>query len=208
MLSSTSDANYFNPITPKMILPNGEIKSTIKGNSFIHTNEEDSFCTVLIDPILTEGVELIEFIFHGHEDELFSVGIAESSKVFGQYESPYGRMNNQLIMNIKQLKGELSHIIRDNKLSYPVLGNSPFHCEQKVSIEVDMNTTPRTLTFFIDGEEQKNSVISIPKSIRFFACILKQGSSFEISKFQRLTYSKASGVKQSLAWIWGEMWKQ
>ncbi|KAA6401638.1 MAG: hypothetical protein EZS28_002831 [Streblomastix strix] len=58
----------------------------------------------------------------------------------------------------------------------------PFTCGQKVSIELDMTSTPRRATFFVDGKVQQNTVTDLPKAIRFFAFIQKAGSSFQITK--------------------------
>ncbi|KAA6360842.1 MAG: hypothetical protein EZS28_043631 [Streblomastix strix] len=92
--------------------------------------------------------------------------------------------------------------------STPVEGNSPFNCGQKISIEADMKSNPRKVTFFIDGVEQKNSVVNIPEAVRFYVFVRKPGSSFQVTRFERLPSSSARGVPGSKQWEWGNDWKQ
>ncbi|KAA6397296.1 MAG: hypothetical protein EZS28_007177 [Streblomastix strix] len=71
-----------------------------------------------------------------------------------------------------------------------------------------MTSNPRRAIFFVDGFEQKNFVIGIPQKSRFYAFISKESSSFQITKFEKLTQSSFRGVPGSKGWEWGKDWKQ
>ncbi|KAA6357432.1 MAG: hypothetical protein EZS28_047041, partial [Streblomastix strix] len=66
----------------------------------------------------------------------------------------------------------------------------------------------RRAIFFIEGVEQKNFVIGIPQKIRFYAFISKESSSFQITKFEKLTQSSFRGAPESKGWEWGQWWIQ
>ncbi|KAA6358999.1 MAG: hypothetical protein EZS28_045473, partial [Streblomastix strix] len=78
---------------------------------------------------------------------------------------------------------------------------------QRISVEVDLNSSPRKAVFFVDGIQQKNYVTGIPKKIRFFAFVLQSGSSFHITRSERLRQSSAHIDADSVAWKWGKDWK-
>ncbi|KAA6369799.1 MAG: hypothetical protein EZS28_034674, partial [Streblomastix strix] len=48
-----------------------------------------------------------------------------------------------------------------------IAGNAKIEDGQTVALELNMSTTPRTLTFFINGQQQPISVNNIPSSIKF-----------------------------------------
>ncbi|KAA6333780.1 MAG: hypothetical protein EZS28_053129 [Streblomastix strix] len=62
--------------------------------------------------------------------------------------------------------------------------------------------------FFIDGEQQKNYVTGVPDKIRFFAFVQQAGSSFHITRSERLRQSSARIDADSVAWKWGQNWKK
>ncbi|KAA6374824.1 MAG: hypothetical protein EZS28_029649 [Streblomastix strix] len=123
------------------------------------------------------------------------------------YQSIYvGRRSIRFIDN-----GDLEHVIRcdhGRQVSCPVEGNQSFDCGQRVSVEIDLKSSPRKAVLFIDGVQQKNYVIGIPKKIRVFAFVQQKGSSFHVTEFERLAYSSARIDTNSVAWKWGKDWKQ
>ncbi|KAA6375979.1 MAG: hypothetical protein EZS28_028496, partial [Streblomastix strix] len=54
-----------------------------------------------------------------------------------------------------------------------------------------MNSVPSKVVFFIDEEQQKNQVIGLQDKIRFFAFVQQAGSSFHITRSERLRQSSA-----------------
>ncbi|KAA6394142.1 MAG: hypothetical protein EZS28_010333, partial [Streblomastix strix] len=66
-----------------------------------------------------------------------------------------------------------------------------------------MTSKPRRAVIFIDGVEQKISVVNIPKAVRFYVFVSKPNSSFQVTRFERLPSSSARGVPGSKQWEWG-----
>ncbi|KAA6380528.1 MAG: hypothetical protein EZS28_023944, partial [Streblomastix strix] len=58
------------------------------GTSFVHTNSNDNWCTVTVDPIVESGISKVEFVFEGHEQKEFCFGICKASEVFKQKQGP------------------------------------------------------------------------------------------------------------------------
>ncbi|KAA6378188.1 MAG: hypothetical protein EZS28_026285 [Streblomastix strix] len=107
--------------------------------------------------------------------------------------------------------GDLQNLIkfeRVHQVSFPAKGNQIFQCGQRLQIEVDLKSVPSKVVFFIDGEQQKNYVTGVPDKIRFFAFAQQAGSSFHITRSERLRQSSARIDADSVAWKWGENWKQ
>ncbi|KAA6398231.1 MAG: hypothetical protein EZS28_006244 [Streblomastix strix] len=71
-----------------------------------------------------------------------------------------------------------------------------------------MTSNPRRAVFFVDGVEQKNSVVNIPEAIRFFVYVKRLNSSFKITRFERIPVSFARGTQGSKQWKWGKDWIQ
>ncbi|KAA6358550.1 MAG: hypothetical protein EZS28_045924 [Streblomastix strix] len=71
-----------------------------------------------------------------------------------------------------------------------------------------MESNPRSLTFFNDDKEQPNFVINIPKAVRIWCFIWRQGASFKITKFEFLSTPTARHGKGSRAWEYGKEWKR
>ncbi|KAA6376908.1 MAG: hypothetical protein EZS28_027565 [Streblomastix strix] len=71
-----------------------------------------------------------------------------------------------------------------------------------------MESKPRRAVFFIDGVQQKNSVVNIPNAVRFYVYVSKPNSSFQVTRFERLPVSSARGVPGSRQWYWGTNWIQ
>jgi prefoldin subunit 5 len=69
----------------------------------------------------------------------------------------------------------LSLLFRDGNISVnnkQKPGNAPWKDKgTDVMMEVNMSSTPRTLRFFVNGEQQKMSFINIPTSIQFAVCL-------------------------------------
>ncbi|KAA6363990.1 MAG: hypothetical protein EZS28_040483 [Streblomastix strix] len=70
-------------------------------------------------------------------------------------------------------------------------------------MELNMDSNPRTLTYFIDDVEQMEYVTNIPAAVRFFAVLFYQNSSFKIERFDRLSvpYAKHEGSQEKQ---WGQ----
>ncbi|KAA6357612.1 MAG: hypothetical protein EZS28_046861, partial [Streblomastix strix] len=91
---------------------------------------------------------------------------------------------------------------------YWIEGNSGFSGGSRIGMELNMESNPRSLTFFIDDKEQKNFVINIPKAVRIFCYILLEGASFKINKFEFLSTPTARHGEGSRALEYGKKWKK
>ncbi|KAA6359483.1 MAG: hypothetical protein EZS28_044990, partial [Streblomastix strix] len=158
------------------------------GSIFKITSENNIDSTVLVDPVINSGITYFEVIFRDHEGGQFRMGVADAKLSFGAGEAPqeYGSI------------GDLLHIGTTTK------GNTKYLCGQRVGVEVDMKSTPRTVTFFVDDIEQPNRIVGVPAAIRFFAFISISNSSFEIKRLKRRFQSSARGVKGTRSLEWGK----
>ncbi|KAA6385487.1 MAG: hypothetical protein EZS28_018984 [Streblomastix strix] len=67
-----------------------------------------------------------------------------------------------------------------------------------------MDSTPRTLTFFKNDEEQMNYVSNIPAAVRAF--LSREGESFQVLKFEALSEPTAKHGAGSRVWEYGTEW--
>ncbi|KAA6364864.1 MAG: hypothetical protein EZS28_039610 [Streblomastix strix] len=85
-------------------------------------------------------------------------------------------------------------------------GNKSFVKDGTITMELNMDSSPRTLTFFNQGKEQKNYVKGLPPAIRLWAYFLAVGAIFEVTQFERLDSPTAKHGPKSVGWRWGEQW--
>ncbi|KAA6375009.1 MAG: hypothetical protein EZS28_029464 [Streblomastix strix] len=155
----------------------------------IHSDNWGS-STVAFNPIISSGIVRFGGFFEDpNYGPDFSIGIADSSAVFGSSESPFEGENEKKTVCYSEY-GWISHIGED------ILGNSLIELNESVSCEVNMNIFPRTLTFFYDNQEQ-------PVSIWLYV----PNSSFTINRFENVQYSSAKGVSNGKVFEWGKEWK-
>ncbi|KAA6386985.1 MAG: putative serine/threonine-protein kinase Nek6 [Streblomastix strix] len=181
------------------IIPNKE-HAYQQGLKIIHKNNWGQ-STVAFNPIISSGIVRFGGFFENHPVANFSIGIADSSAVFGSNERPYSGENEKKTVCYWRT-GEISHI------GYSIPGNSRIESNKSVSCEVNMNISPRTLTFFYENKEQGLSVRNIPSSIRFYIFLYKENSSFTINRFENVQYSSAKGVSNGKVFEWGKEWKK
>ncbi|KAA6348414.1 MAG: hypothetical protein EZS28_051978 [Streblomastix strix] len=82
-----------------------------------------------------------------------------------------------------------------------------FKTKDRLAIEVNMNSNPRTVGFFVNDAEQRLYVVNIPPAIRFW-CYISQNNSFKVLKFESLSKPKADPGFFSKKRQWGEEWKK
>ncbi|KAA6372278.1 MAG: hypothetical protein EZS28_032194, partial [Streblomastix strix] len=80
-----------------------------------------------------------------------------------------------------------------------VSGNAEFDKGNYVALELNMDSTPRTLTFFVDDEEQPQYITYIPESVSFWVFLFEVDSSFKVTKFERLRNPTAKHGPESVA---------
>ncbi|KAA6369855.1 MAG: hypothetical protein EZS28_034618, partial [Streblomastix strix] len=169
-------------------------------NKIIRTNKGIQ-STVAFNPAITSGIVRFGGFFKDHPRWTFIIGITDSSAVFGSNEWPWEGENEKKTV-LYWNDGDLQQI------GDTIKGNSRIEENKTVSVEVNMNIRPRTLTFFYDNQEQPVSVTNIPSSIRFYIFLIDNNSSFTITEFSNVQYSSAKGgIKGQRIVEWGKKWK-
>ncbi|KAA6368663.1 MAG: hypothetical protein EZS28_035810, partial [Streblomastix strix] len=190
-----------NIINYQSIIPNpGHVIQ--QENKIIRTNK-GSWSTVAFNPVITSGIVRFGGFFKDHPGWLdFIIGIADSSAVFCSNELPHYYENDKKTVRYGK-DGNLNHI------GDYISGNSRIEENKTVTMEVNMNIRPRTLTFFYENQEQPVSIADIPSSIRFYIYLFDKNSSFTITEFSNVQYSSAKGGIEGQRIVeWGKEWKK
>ncbi|KAA6375855.1 MAG: hypothetical protein EZS28_028618, partial [Streblomastix strix] len=165
----------------------------IEQNTFIHTDENENYSVVLFDPVISKGIYKIKIL---NVIDLQGVGIADQSVQYGRNEWPDdSQYENRIVYYMRN--GQIQH--QKDKIE----GNTNFLLNnQCVSMEVNMDSNPRMLTFFVDDKEQPNFVIDIPNSVRFWL-----NSQFKVIGFEKLSSPSAKHGHGSHGFQFGKKWK-
>ncbi|KAA6371556.1 MAG: putative MAP kinase kinase family domain protein, partial [Streblomastix strix] len=151
--------------TPLISYPDDVI---INQNLFTHTNENDYNCTVLFNPVINSGITKFEIFTI---QDIFKLGIAEESALYERKESPFPNREKRSILY--KSDGTIHHI------DFHMEGNSVFGKGHTIAMELNLNSNPTTLTFFLNNKEQNIYVTHIPAAVRFWVCISNKGSAFK-----------------------------
>ncbi|KAA6362963.1 MAG: hypothetical protein EZS28_041510, partial [Streblomastix strix] len=178
-----------------------QVTAQQQGNVIIHALDNYDNSTVAYNPIVTNGIVRFEGKFQNHKEFPYKIGIADASVVFGSKKDPADNEYNGKIV-CYQNNGNLNHI---NKKG--IAGNCKIEDGQTVALEVNMTSSPRTLTFFINGQQQPISVCNIPPSIRFWINLCVQNQTFTLTRFERINSPSTTGVQNSKVMQWGQNWK-
>ncbi|KAA6373075.1 MAG: hypothetical protein EZS28_031399, partial [Streblomastix strix] len=128
------------------------------------------------------------------------VGIADESVRYGRDEHPQARSEDKIVY--QDYSGTIEHIGGDS-----IWGNYGLSDGSRTGMELNMESNPRSLTFFNDDEEQPNFIINIPKAVRIFCYFGNKGASFKINKFEFLSTPTARHGEGSRALEYGKEWK-
>ncbi|KAA6400713.1 MAG: putative NEK protein kinase [Streblomastix strix] len=162
-----------------------------------YTNKNENSCMILLNPVINRGIVKIEVL---GVKNLQDVGIADESVRYGRNEYPEIRGWDQIVNY--SCNGDIQHID-----GYPIWGNSNFRINgSRIGMELNMESNPRTLTFFIDDEEQPNYVTNIPNAVRIWCYMDDQLASFKTAKFEFLTKPTAKHGGESYAYEYGTEW--
>ncbi|KAA6369007.1 MAG: hypothetical protein EZS28_035466 [Streblomastix strix] len=147
--------------------------------------------TILFDPILKNGIFRLEII---NEMKLQAIGICDDSVYFIQNVSPQIKEMDKKVYY--HFSGSLGHKTEQVK------GNAKFEQNNcHIALELILNNQQQnSLTFFVQGQEQPNYVINIPNSVRLWVCLTQKGSSFKITKFERVQFPTAKHLGSSRGW--------
>ncbi|KAA6382558.1 MAG: hypothetical protein EZS28_021916 [Streblomastix strix] len=150
-----------------------------QGNKIVHFQGNDNACPVTYNPVISSGVVRFEGIFE-NANEFRIIGVADASVI---YVANYGPrvQNPDKAVRFNGVGGELFHIHQDTCGQLNKFSNF-----QRVACEVNMNSSPRTAYFFVEGTEQPYCVYNIPNAIRFERVSSSSGKNFD----KRLEWGK------------------
>ncbi|KAA6370173.1 MAG: hypothetical protein EZS28_034301 [Streblomastix strix] len=170
----------------------------VNGDTYKHTNKNDmNHCTLLYNPVINKGIVKLEVL---NVKDLTAVGIADESMRYGRNERPYARGLDKIVYY--SYDGSIIHIGDDW-----IEGNSGFDDDgSRIGMELNMESNPRSLTFFINDKEQPIFIINIPNAVRIWCYICYRGHSFKINKFEFLSTPTARHGEGSRAWEYGKEW--
>ncbi|KAA6383315.1 MAG: hypothetical protein EZS28_021157, partial [Streblomastix strix] len=128
-------------------------------------------------------------------EDLRRIGIADETVKYGRNEKPEARGWGKIVA-YDYNAGRIGHI------GDYIEGNAKFRDGDRVALELNMDSTPRTLTFFVNDEEQMNYVSNIPAA----ANIHIKDDVFKVLKFEALSEPTAKHGAGSCVWEYGTEW--
>ncbi|KAA6383283.1 MAG: hypothetical protein EZS28_021191 [Streblomastix strix] len=172
---------FAEPITPQIVIQNG-CKYSQDGNTINVTEIDDDKCTIFYDPIISSGIARFEGIF-----DVFStssqIGIYDSSVDFSEgVEDPFNDKYTGKNIQYDVYKGWLWHMQLPG-----IHGNANFSHGESVALEVNLDSCPRTIHFFVNG-------------IYF----LFPDQMFTLTRFERLSHPTSEKLVFEKAVIWGK----
>ncbi|KAA6376013.1 MAG: hypothetical protein EZS28_028460, partial [Streblomastix strix] len=142
----------------------------IDGQTFTHISGNSNEAVVLFDPAIQSGIVRMDYLNAGG---LVTVGVCEDRVRFVRNEGPDAKAQATIVQYNQG--GALQHI------GDAILGNYDYiNKNDRVSLELNMDAEPHTLTFFKNDEEQPIYVTKIPAGVRFWAHVIEDGASFKI----------------------------
>ncbi|KAA6388793.1 MAG: hypothetical protein EZS28_015686 [Streblomastix strix] len=169
----------------------------VSGDTYKHTNKNENACTLLYNPVINKGIVKLEVL---RVKYLGDVGIADESVRYGRNEGPSERGWEKIVYY--DCSGDIAHI------GDFIEGNSEFDDGCRIGMEMNMESNPRSLTFFINDKEQPNFIINIPSAVRIFCFIYLKGASFKITKYEFLSTPTARHGEGSRALEYGKEWEE
>ncbi|KAA6377492.1 MAG: hypothetical protein EZS28_026980 [Streblomastix strix] len=166
----------------------------LEKNKFTHILYGNS--VILFDPVINSRIVKFEVL---NVKDLDTVGISDESVHFSRNQSPSSAGKNNTIQYFRD--GQISH--NENWVE----GNVKFSSGDRIALELNMDSNPRELTFFVNDIEQNNYIVNIPSAVRFWAFFWNKQQSFEILKFEYQLFSCAKHGDKSLSFEWGKEWK-
>ncbi|KAA6372279.1 MAG: hypothetical protein EZS28_032195 [Streblomastix strix] len=129
------------------------------------------------------------------------VGIADQSVHYDRNEEPDARGCEKVVEY--NSGGDIFHMkfneIQEN-ISFDQSGDIIF-------MELNMDSDPRTLAFFVNNKQLSNYITNIPSSVRFWAHVYVKEAQFKVTKFKQIYSSIAKhNMESSKAFEWGQDW--
>ncbi|KAA6394409.1 MAG: hypothetical protein EZS28_010067 [Streblomastix strix] len=174
------------PNTPQV--PSAEDAYVADGDIF--TQLTDNHSTIQFDPVIKKGIAIFEILVLKSVD---SVGIADESERYNPGDYPHERDDGKNMVEYGW-EGDTGRIFNWGD------ENEGFKVDDRVTLELNMDSNPRTLTFFKNDVEQPTFVTNIPAAVRFWVCIAFKDDSFKVLKFESISAPVAKHGADSIAW--------
>ncbi|KAA6403259.1 MAG: hypothetical protein EZS28_001202 [Streblomastix strix] len=176
-------------------IPKSLLFKDVKVKEDTFTLNNDNRTTILFDPLISKGIIKFEVL------NVSTVGIADETVKYGRKEFPSARGYENIVR--QHQNGWIGHT------GEWIEGNARFwNAGDRVALEMDMDSSPRTLTFFVNDEEQPNFVTNIPTAVRFFVYLEVKDQAFKVLKFEALSAPTAKHSTGSRAWEYGTKWEK
>ncbi|KAA6384855.1 MAG: hypothetical protein EZS28_019618 [Streblomastix strix] len=183
---------FSGPIPHKSLVPSEE-DTKVDGETFTLNNY--NYTTILFDPVVKKGI--VKFVVQSIYN-LSEVGIADETVKYGRKERSEARGKEKIVTYFAF--GSIGHI------GELIEGNAKFDTGDRVALELNMDSSPRTLTFFVNDEEQPNYATNIPAAVRAF--LWYKDTAFKVMKFEALSAPTAKHGAGSRAWEYGTKWEK
>ncbi|KAA6377902.1 MAG: hypothetical protein EZS28_026571 [Streblomastix strix] len=167
-------------------------------NGIFKQNSSTNPSTILFDPVIRNGITRFEI---QNIQEISGIGIADESVHYGRGQVPQDGGDSKIVFY--KDNGDITHFGGEW-----IVGNSEFKDEkQRIALELNMDSTPRTLTFFNNGKEQPNYIIKVPPAVRFWVYLQYKESAFKVINFINPKTSSAKHAQGSYQFEWGKQWE-
>ncbi|KAA6400795.1 MAG: hypothetical protein EZS28_003684 [Streblomastix strix] len=159
---------------------------TKKDGEFTYTSTSAQYKVFPIEPVITEGIYKCEFKGNlGTGNDWF--GVMKSGLVvpFGQHTNtqPYAKDS------IFFYAGGVQQNLRNTPA-----GNSTITINGIAAIEVNMNTTPRTVHLFINNVQQPGYMSGLPESVQYYFQLWTMGQPAIVLPLKRLSAPTVTNI--------------
>ncbi|KAA6380756.1 MAG: hypothetical protein EZS28_023716 [Streblomastix strix] len=193
------------PIPHTPIIPSDE-DIQVDGDTF--TTKTSRRSTILFDPLIKTGVVRFEVqnVYY-----LRAVGIADETVRYERDDDAFARGFDKIVSFC--CWGKVRHIGNwiEGLAEFKNKKVGPRHKTQNpgnwVALEVNMDSNPRTLSFFVNGVKQPIYVTNIPPAVRFWAYLNDRDDVFRVIKFEAIPEPTVVNVKGSHSLEYGTEWK-
>ncbi|KAK2957329.1 hypothetical protein BLNAU_7707 [Blattamonas nauphoetae] len=148
--------------------------------------DNDGYCnwsSILLSNPFTSGIASVTITILSISDRSFNSGLMDST-------SPIPEIGEALGYGVKNSVSLSRHgsLFFNTPSSHSVKGCTHILKEgDSVRMEVDLDSTPRTVQFFVNGEAGECCVSGIPSSVRIGFSLYGEGTSFRIDNISRLS---------------------
>ncbi|KAA6400674.1 MAG: hypothetical protein EZS28_003801 [Streblomastix strix] len=167
---------------------------TKKEGEFTYTSTQAEYKTFPINSSLYKGIYRCEF-------KVKTVGHLWFGIMKSGLKIPFGQHAN----SNQQYGKDSMFFYQDGKLfqnGKSTTGNQAIKDNDSVALEVNLNSTPRTVHLFINNVQQPIFMSGVPESVQFFFFIYQIGNSVTVLSLKRLTATSVQIIPGSKEMKW------